>query len=202
MAYQLVIFDMDGTLTEELLNFAAIRADIGLPPDLPILEQISHLAPDARARAEAILERHEMMAAAACRLHDGAVEVLETLGQRGVKTALLTRNSARCAQTVLGRHAIAGHLSYVATREDPPFKPHPDSILNITRRLGIAPAQTLMVGDYLYDLQAAAAAGVDSALLWVRSGTLPAFAVQATYVLKSLRDLLPLVRADQTHASR
>jgi phosphoglycolate phosphatase-like HAD superfamily hydrolase len=53
------------------------------------------------------------------------------------------------------------------------------------------PEQTLMVGDYLYDVQAAANAGVDSVLLW-RKAVLPAFASQATYVVKSLREVLKI----------
>ena len=188
-SYRLVIFDMDGTLTEELLNFDAIRAEIGLPEKAPILEHIAQLSPPARARAEEILHRHEMSAAETCVLHEGAAEVLAALKSRGVATALLTRNSAACAGSVLARHGLS--LDLVATREHVPHKPHGDSILNITRRLRILPEQTLMVGDYLYDLQAAKNAGTDSALL-VKPGLLPEFAAMATYTIHHLQEVLSL----------
>jgi HAD superfamily hydrolase (TIGR01509 family) len=186
MRYELVIFDMDGTLAEELLDFAAIRAEIGLPPELPILEEVAKLSAEAQVRAHEVLDRHESAAAETCRLHAGASETLGELRRRGVKVALLTRNSARCARAVLGRHGLMEHFEWIATRETPPYKPHPDSILNIVRRLGALPERTLMVGDYLYDLQAAAAAKVDSALLCLDGGELPPFAGSATYLIRSL----------------
>jgi HAD superfamily hydrolase (TIGR01509 family) len=194
MAYSLVIFDMDGTLTEDLLDFAAIRAEIGLPVAGPILEAIARLSPEEQKRAHAILERHEHDAAEASVLHDGAVELLGHLRERGLKTALLTRNSEACVQIILRRHGLV--LDHVATRADLPYKPHPDSILNIVRRFGVDPRQTLMVGDYLYDLQAANAAAVDSVLLCVRNdGQYPDFASQATYRVHALREILGLVDA-------
>lgn len=189
MHTKLVIFDMDGTLVHEMLDFDAIRRDIGLSAGQPILEGIAELLPAQRTEALEILDRHEMAAAAACVAHDGAAEVLCSLRRGGIKTALLTRNSAICARRVLAEHQL--ELDLVATRENVPHKPHPDSILNITRQLGILPRQTLMVGDYLYDLQAAAGAGVASALLCA-NGRRPDFADQATWCITELREVLGL----------
>jgi len=188
--YQLVIFDMDGTLTEELLDFDAIRRDIGAPAKAPILEFMSTLEPARRRRAEEILHQHEMTAALACALHDGAADVLKTLRGAGVTTALLTRNSRACAEAVLGRHALT--LDLVHTRDNEPHKPHGDSILNICRAAGIEPQLTLMVGDYLYDLQAAANAGVDAALLCAKLER-PAFATMARYCVSNLREIVTIV---------
>ena len=50
-----------------------------------------------------------------------------------------------------------------------------------------------MVGDYLYDLQAAEAAGVDSALLLNGKRELPEFAPMAAYRIAGLRELLEIV---------
>jgi HAD superfamily hydrolase (TIGR01549 family) len=189
MRFGLVIFDMDGTLTEELLDFDAIRRDIGLPVGTPILEAIAQLTASHQARAHAILNDHEMTAASKAVLHEGAREVLVELRRHGVRTALLTRNSAACAQRVLTTHGL--QLDWVATRENLPHKPHGGSILNIVHAMGITPTQTLMVGDYLYDLQAAANAGVASALLCLRQHR-PAFADQATWCIDSLMEVLSL----------
>jgi HAD superfamily hydrolase (TIGR01509 family) len=191
MKYQLVIFDMDGTLTEELLDFAAIRRDMGLPGPGGILEQLALMEASARAKAQAILDGHECAAAERCGAHAGAAELLQGLRQRGIKTALLTRNSAANARRILGRNCL--ELDHVAARENLPHKPHPGSILNITRKFGFELKQTLMVGDYLYDLQAAKAAGVDCALLHMNGGELPAFAEMATYVVQSLGELKNIV---------
>ena len=200
--YRLVIFDMDGTLTHELLDFPAIRREIGLPEKAGILEHIEAMASEARRRAEEILHRHEMAAAAECQVHEGAGEVLAALHAAGIHTAVLTRNSAACAQAILTRHGLAPQ--HVSTREDKPHKPHAESILSISRRWHILPEQTLMVGDYLYDLQAAANAGTDAALVCHKPGPSPEFAAQATYVVRSLHEVLaiatghgPRVHADE-----
>src|SRR5206468_2253342 len=95
--YSLVIFDMDGTLTEETINFDAIREEIGLPSASGILEQLAQLPPEESRRGHAILHRHEHEAATTCRLLDGAAELLNSLRPRQIKTALLTRNSSHCA---------------------------------------------------------------------------------------------------------
>ncbi|HVX86137.1 MAG TPA: HAD family hydrolase [Phycisphaerae bacterium] len=189
MKYRLVIFDMDGTLTEELIDFAAIRAEMGLPVEGGILEHMKRMTGEERARAAAILDRHEAEAAERCGVHEGAAEVLVRLRVAGVRTALLTRNSRGCAERILGRHGL--ELEHVATREDLPHKPHPDSILNIVRRMGVEPRETLMVGDYVYDLQAAQAAGVDAALVLTRDGgRVPEYARMATVCVRDLRELL------------
>jgi len=193
MRYSLVIFDMDGTLTVELIDFPAIRSEIGVPAGGGILEYIAALAPADQARAQIILHRHEMAAAQSCRLHEGAVETLAALRGLGVKTAILTRNSPECARTVLGRHGLASGWDHISTRDDLPHKPHADSILRITHKLEVPIRHTLMVGDYLYDVQAARNAGCDSALL-CEAGELPAFADIATYRIGGLMELLTIVQ--------
>ena len=57
-----VIFDLDGTLTIPVLDFDAMRAEMGLTNE-PILEDMERMDADRRAEAEAILQRHEHRAA-------------------------------------------------------------------------------------------------------------------------------------------
>ncbi|MEI7768274.1 MAG: HAD family hydrolase [Phycisphaerae bacterium] len=190
MRYQLIIFDMDGTLVEEMLDFDQIRRDIGLPAHGPILEQIATLPAAAQSRAHTILERHEDTAAAQSRLHPGAADLLAQLSALRLQTALLTRNSPACTQLVLARHHL--RFDHIATRAHTPYKPHPDSILNIVRALNADLARTLMVGDAIYDLQAAQRANCASAWLKPRHPRAD-LSAQATYVLTSLADLLPII---------
>ncbi len=53
-----IIFDLDGTLTVPVLDFGAIREELGLT-DEPILEAMARMDAADRARAEAVLDRHE-----------------------------------------------------------------------------------------------------------------------------------------------
>src|SRR4029078_11334709 len=102
-------------------------------------------------------------AAETCTLYAGAHDVLAALRSEGIKTALLTRNSLRSTTRILARHSLT--LDHIATREDRPHKPNRYPILNIVRHFGVLREQTLMVGDYLYDLQAARRAWVRSVLI-------------------------------------
>ena len=182
---------MDGTLTEEVLDFDAIRRDVGVPDGKGVLEYISHLEGPARSRAQEVLHGHEIAGAMRCGLHEGAAEVLVKLKEVGVHRALLTRNSSICTEQILSRHNLS--LDWVSTRDHLPHKPHADSVLKIVHYFGVSLEQTLMVGDFLYDMQAANNAGIDSALVHLKGGDPPVFAGMATYVLRRLEEVLNVV---------
>lgn len=157
-----VIFDLDNTLVDSDLDFAAIKAEIGSPE--PILEYRAKCAEPERRRIDAILSRHEERAAKSCPLCAGAEEMLEFLAGKGIKTALLTRNSRTSVETVLRRHGM--RFDCVLSRDDEAApKPSPEPVLLICRQLGIAPSEALMVGDFLYDVQCGQAAGARTMLV-------------------------------------
>src|SRR5438477_11353135 len=89
-----VLFDMDGTLTEPMLDFPRIRADMGIG-ERPILESMAEMNPDERLRAERVLHRHEEEAARLSKLNPGCRELIDWLAAAGIGTALITRNSRR-----------------------------------------------------------------------------------------------------------
>ncbi len=186
MPFEAVVFDMDGTLVEATLDFAAVRAELDVPADAGIFETI--LAMPARAAADALrrLEDMELAGAARARLNDGAVEVLAAVRAAGLKTALLTRNNRQAMETVLRRFDLAFDLAW--SREDGAVKPSPEAVLRACDSLGVRPGRTACVGDFRYDVEAANAAGTVSILL-VRPDSVPPFAASAARVVHSLREL-------------
>ena len=57
-----MIFDLDGTLVDSGLDFAAIRRDMGLPAGSPILETLDRIPTGLeKDRMLAVLRRHELM---------------------------------------------------------------------------------------------------------------------------------------------
>ncbi|MDY6913143.1 MAG: HAD family hydrolase [Planctomycetota bacterium] len=187
--YDAVIFDMDGTLIEPLLDFAAIRAELGIASRDGIIEALEAMPPARRRRASAQLERWELAAARRASLREGAAQMLLAVQQAGLKTALLTRNARRAMQTVLSRFELTFDLAW--SREDGPIKPEPDGILRACRRLGVRPERTACVGDFRYDIVAANAAGAVSVLLAPKDGC--EFADQADFVINRLAELPPLL---------
>src|SRR5438874_2057241 len=106
MLPQALLFDMDGTLTKPVLDFPRIKEEMGIG-DRPILEGLAELMGKDRKRAEAVLHAHERRAAAECELNSGCRELLDWVKERGIKTALITRNSRASVTAVLTRHALA-----------------------------------------------------------------------------------------------
>jgi HAD superfamily hydrolase (TIGR01509 family) len=193
MDVRAVIFDMDGTITEPCLDFDTIREQIGMARDAgPILEAMEKMTRDERRRAEDILHRCEARAAEASVLNDGVHEVLDWLGRAKILTAVLTRNSRVSAETVTAKHDL--RFDHVRTRQDGAIKPSPDPVLAICDALGVDPADTWMVGDYLFDVQSGRAAGTRTALLW-QQPELPDWSDQADHVIRQLTDLIPLLEA-------
>lgn len=183
-----VLFDMDGTLTEPLLDFPAIKRAMGIGPG-PILEALSRMTGPARAQAEAILHRFEDEAAAASTLNRGCTQLLDRLAQRQVLTALITRNRRSSVQTVLTRHRLK--IEVVIAREDAEPKPSPQPLWLACRKLGVDPTAAWMVGDGYHDIEAAAAAGIRS--VWISHGRPRDFAAVPDAVVNDLLELAALL---------
>jgi HAD superfamily hydrolase (TIGR01509 family) len=158
-----VIFDLDGTLTEPLLDFDAMRAEIGLRPGLPILEQLEQADAVTRARADGILRRHEREAIERATLSDGCAELLARLDTLAIPTAILTRNVREVVEVFARMFGFS--FAAIYTREDGPPKPSPAGVLALCQSLRAMPAETLVVGDYKFDILAGRRAGCPTALV-------------------------------------
>lgn len=191
---------MDGTLTIDALNFQDLRQRLGIELREPVLEWIAALPADKQTAAWEALHQFEHEGAMASELRSGAKTVLYRLQSLGIRTALLSRNSRRSVETILGRHSL--DFDHIASRDDLPMKPHPESIWRIARRLGVELDRTLMVGDYIFDIQAAQAAAVRSVLLLEPNEPLPYFADDADFHIRSLEDMTALVEEPDRYAVR
>lgn len=190
---RVVIFDMDGTLTRPCLDFDRIREEIGVSE--PILEAMQSMSPADLARSQAILERHEAVAAANSELQPGAAEVVAAIRSDGAVAVLMTRNSRRSVDVLQARHGLAFDLIW--TREDGPMKPSPEPVFAICRTLGADPRRTWTVGDYHYDIICGAAAGTTTVLLVDPRAERPAWAGEADHVIEALGELPALLRLEE-----
>jgi HAD superfamily hydrolase (TIGR01549 family) len=185
-----VLFDMDGTLTEPMLDFPKIKAEMGIG-DRPILEALAALTGPARAAAEAALLRHEEHAAEHSTLNPGCRELLAWLHEHRIATALITRNSRISMETVLRRHTLS--LDVLVTRQDPPYKPDPHPLKIACEKLRIAPADAWMVGDGWYDVQAGLAAQIKT--VWLSHGKPRPFPHEPWREARDLLELLRILKA-------
>ena len=196
MTIRAVVFDLDGTITQPYFDFDAIREEIGLPRDAgPVLEAMERMTAQQRQRAEKILHDHEEKAVAASRLNPGAKETLAELRRRGIHIGILTRNRKRNAEAVAARHALT--FDAIVGREDGPAKPDAFGARHLCRHFGVAPAETLLVGDYLFDLLCARSAGAIPVLI-TNQRQAGDFAAHADFHIDTLPEILPII--DRKHA--
>ncbi len=179
-----LLFDMDGTLTEPMLDFPLIKREMGIG-NQPILEALAGMDAAARRAAEAVLLRHEERAAVESTLNPGCRELLEWVRSHGLRTALITRNSRLSVDTVLARHGLS--VDVVIAREDAPPKPSPEPVRLACRKLGVPEAEAWMVGDGQYDVEAGLAAGVRT--VWVSNGRPRPFDADPWLTVRDLGEL-------------
>nr|WP_299380430.1 HAD family hydrolase [uncultured Halomonas sp.] len=189
-----VAFDLDGTLIDSRLDFPAIRRELGFPKDVGLLEHIATLEDDAEARqAHQVIHRHEMAGAAAATWMPGARELLDTLHDTGLYTAILTRNTRQAVE--LAKRNLEIPIDLTLTREDCAPKPSPDGLEKIADHFSASASQLIYVGDFLFDLQTARAAGALSCLY--RYGDNHRFTEDADLVVDHLNELATLLLHDR-----
>jgi HAD superfamily hydrolase (TIGR01509 family) len=91
----------------------------------------------------------------------GAVELLKTLTALGIPRAVVSSSSHHWVDGWLDRLDLRQHFEEVVCRGDAPrIKPAPDLYLEAAKRLGLDPAECLVIEDSLNGVKAAIAAGM------------------------------------------
>ncbi|HYQ73063.1 MAG TPA: HAD-IA family hydrolase [Gammaproteobacteria bacterium] len=182
---RLIVFDWDGTLMDSEAQIVACLhasiADLSLEPmtddtvrnviGLGLREAIDMLVPgrdDAFHRAFVEAYREHWFAHQGSNLFAGAREVLEVVRDQGLKLGVATGKARRGLLRVLDQTGLGGWFDATRCADETCSKPHPQMLLELMQETGVAPQQTLMVGDTEYDMEMATHAGVGKVA--VRSG--------------------------------
>lgn len=188
-----VLFDLDGTLTRPLIDFAALRTRLGVQEGVSILDALRRFPPALREAKEQILRQTELEAARRATPNRGAVELVHWLHDHGYATAVITRNFREAVEITLARLGLT--IDVVVTRDCAPPKPAPDAVYEALGQLGRAPATALMVGDFRDDIEAGRRAGVMTCFLAnTREGEPP----EADLQVRDLLELLGFFRQMKT----
>ena len=191
MSIKAVIFDLDGTVTQPYFDFDAIREEIGLARDSgPLLESMEKMTPQLRRKAEEILYNHEEKAVIESKLNSGAKQTLSKLRTAGIHIGILTRNKRDNAYAIASKHNL--QFDAVIGREDGPVKPDAFGVLELCRQFGVKPQETLLVGDYLFDLLCAKAAGACAVLL-TNHHQADDFAEHADFCIENISGILDII---------
>jgi HAD superfamily hydrolase (TIGR01549 family) len=156
------IFDLDGTLTVSAHDFEHMRRELGLEPEVPILEALHAMPADEAAPLWEMLNELEFYYAGKASIMQGADELLQILHDNGRQLAILTRNTMPVVKHTLEACSIEQFfpVDHILDRDSCIPKPSPDGVQRLLSFWQADSDDTVMVGDYLYDLEAGKGAGV------------------------------------------
>ncbi len=160
-----IIFDLDGVIVKSSLDFELIAKEIfGSSSENPVLEKIEELSSLAeKKKALRILEKHEKRAALQAQLNPGIKQLLGLVRQRGMKAAIVTRNSQDTVRIILEKFYL--QIDCIVTREGVPPKPSKEPVLRACECMELSPDEVVFLGDYEFDMLAGKRAGVRTILL-------------------------------------
>lgn len=203
-----VIFDMDGTLVDNLelivrsFNYAVTKfvgrefskgevfARFG-----PTLEKMVAGAVPKEDSKRAIARYHEHYREffhKYARTYPGIIELITALRRANLITSVCTGSDRTMTQTTLGLSGLQNMFSAIVTADDVrEEKPNPEGLI-LTMHLVNAPAaQTIYIGDAARDIEASKRAGIASAaVLWGVGKEAALRAQEPDYVFDSPLDAL------------
>ncbi|WP_151975530.1 HAD-IA family hydrolase [Erythrobacter sp. EC-HK427] len=178
---RLAVFDCDGTLSDGQAGVCHAMdtafAVAGLPaPDqhqvrrivgLSLPQAVRHLAPDAAPEQQAAAVEAYKAAFRASRedgslrepLYPGIVDLLHRLHGQGWTLAVATGKSDRGLAATLAANRLTQLFAATHTADRHPSKPHPAMLQAAMADTLAEPAQTVMIGDTVFDIDMAKAAG-------------------------------------------
>lgn len=182
MPYQAVLFDLDGTLLNTLIDLAesanSALAELGYPVH-PIdayrffvgggvrvlferaLPEQNRDADTIQACVERFTTIYDERWDVKTHLYDGVVEMLDGLAARQIKMAVLSNKPHSFTQICAAKYLAPWPISPVLGQRDGfAHKPDPAGALDIAKELGIATENFLYLGDTATDMQTALAAGM------------------------------------------
>ena len=176
-----VLFDLDGTLVDSAPDLAGagneMRIQRGLEP-LPFECFRPHVGSGARGMVaialqvtpdddgyevlrDEFLDRYEARLTRESRVFAAMLPVLAAFDAGTLRWGIVTNKASRFTLPVVQGLGLAARAAVVISGDTTPHaKPHPEPLLEAARRIGVASAQCVYVGDDLRDVQAGRAAGM------------------------------------------
>jgi phosphoglycolate phosphatase len=192
--YDLILFDLDGTLVEtapeimDAVNDALRRFGLSEVTQQQVNDWIGHGTRELLVQAladrtgasvdsvrsgellQTVLPVYDRFYAQRCgtrsQLYPHVRETLTALRAQGVKLAVVTNKEGRYTQVVLDVHQLAPLFDVVVSGDTfPAKKPNPAGVVHCLSQFGVSADRALFVGDSSIDAATARHAGVPVCLL-------------------------------------
>ncbi|MDO8284344.1 MAG: phosphoglycolate phosphatase [Rhodoferax sp.] len=188
-AFDLIMFDLDGTLVEtapeifDAVNDTLRYFNLAEVTQQQVNDWIGHgtrelliqalafsgKVPDTTVRASDSLplsvsrfdKHYQQRCGTRSQLYPHVRETLTALRGQGVKLAVVTNKEGRYTDTVLNAHGLTPLLDAVVSGDSfPAKKPDPTGVQSCLCQFGVSPERALFVGDSSIDVATARNAGV------------------------------------------
>lgn len=180
-----VLFDLDGTLLDTLPDLAHAANAMRLEMQMPALDEaligtfigkgvdnlvrrtlsasltVQDINQEVFSQARAIFDRHytEINGRQSV-FYPGVREGIAAFAGMGLKLGVVTNKPTVFTLPLLERTGLIGHMQTIVCGDTcEQRKPDPAPVLFACRQLGVAPAETLAIGDSINDALAARGAG-------------------------------------------
>jgi phosphoglycolate phosphatase len=214
LRFDLLLFDLDGTLVDSLpdiasaLNHALAGAGLlEVPLDvvrtlvgegvLRLVEKallLQRADRDAAALARQVVAAYSANPSAKTRVYPGIEETVQELRAGGLRLAVLTNKVGSVARALLDELHMTGFDAVLGEGDGYTRKPSPEAALALIGQFGTSPGRTLMVGDGLPDVAMAHAAGCPvAAVMWGYSDRAALEKERPEFVVDQPSDLLKIL---------
>ena len=176
-----VLFDLDGTLIDSAPDLGAAADQMRLARGMSSLPQDAYrphagagargmigvafgLGPDHAdfpSLREEFFSNYEQRMTQSTYAFEGVVGLIADLEQRGLPWGVVTNKSKRFTDPLTRAMPLFANAGAIVSGDTTPHaKPHPEPLFEAARRLGVAPARCIYVGDDERDIVAGLAAGM------------------------------------------
>jgi len=167
---KLAIFDMDGTIFENYLNWQKIREELSVEDGSSILQNIFGNG-TVNHRSLEILEKYERENTLKTKPIDGVNEFISYLARENIAAVLVTNNNRENTDFLLEKFNIRFDL--VITREMKLWKPEPEAFFYAMNYYGCKADESISIGDSHYDIMASRGANITGIFIIENGNSLP-----------------------------
>ena len=180
--YKLAIFDFDGTLVDSAPGIIDVMRQVvdeyELHEDIltkwrdlvgvPLGKQMEIIFPSHSEEfwlevADRYRVIYDAKTIEICPLFPDLISMLDSLRDAGIKISIASSKRRPLIEVVLDHHKLGPYFELVVGATDiTHHKPHAESVHHTVKKLGVQHADTVVIGDSIYDLEMAKNAGVDA----------------------------------------
>jgi len=184
----LAIFDMDGTIFTSNIDWKDVKQKLNIE-GTSILEKIYN-GKTVDIEALKYLEEIERKNIHESEPIPGLPEFFNKIAEREIKTSLVTNNSRKNAEYLLGKHGF--HFNTLITRDENMWKPSPTAFKFLMNKFKISPENTITIGDSDFDVTASVKADISDVYIIDNAVITGKYPIEIMY-FKDFQDLSTII---------